>query len=544
MYKILLVDDEPEVREGIRESIQWDTHGFELVGDCTNGQEALEAIERLRPDVVLSDIYMPFMDGLELTKHVSERYPFTKMIILTGYDSFEYAQQALRLKAYDFILKPITAMELRKLLDKVRQDMDEEKKIREDYTKLQQLLDQSLPLLKERFLERLVTSFLSINEIRERSEYFQITWPTSNYIVMVMDIDDFGSYYSESDLLKDAELLRFACYNIIGDLMDYYTGITFRTREERMAVILCGDQENQLYENAYKLADEIRQCIERYLKFTVTIGVGRVCASLDQLPLSYEGAVSALDYRFLLGKNRIVSIVEMEGTGPEGKPVPELNMDWSRKLASAVKAGILSEAEAQIEQLMRVWKESMMPIEACYLNLQKIVVVLMNVVQEMGGNEITLFTERGIVLADSYRFKTLDEIEHWVKGIIKLVVQFATEQRSDLTKLQVMRAVEYIEANYHSEEISLQHLCRHVLMSTSYFSMIFKQHTGDTFVEYLTRVRIEKAGELLQETQLKSYEIAAKVGVADPHYFSVLFKKHTGMTPTEYREKVARERQQ
>jgi two-component system response regulator YesN len=480
------------------------------------------------------------MDGLELTREIGLHHPFTKVIILTGYDSFDYAQQALRLKAYDFILKPITASEIRSLLDKVKLDMDEERKIREDMTRLQQLLNQSLPLLKERFLERLVTASLPLDEIRERSDYFQIHWPSSSqYIVLVLDADDFGDRGTESTEF-DSELLRFAGFNIVLEIMERNSGITFRTREERTVVILYGQQEQQLYESAYAAAEEFRQCIKRYLKYTVTVGVGRVCSSLDRLSLSYKGAVSALDYRFLLGKNRIVSIVDMEGSGDIG--IPELNAEWRRELGSAIKSGALGEAETQIEQLISSLKSARTPVEACYLHIQKVIVLMMNAVQELGGNEINLFTEWGITLADSYSIKTLDEMEQWLKGIVKQVVEFVSEQRSDMTKLQVLRAADYIEAEYSNEEMSLQHVCRHVLMSASYFSSIFKQHTGETFVEYLTRIRIEKAKELLQATPLKSYEIASRVGVADPHYFSVLFKKHTGSTPTEYRDKLAKER--
>jgi two-component system, response regulator YesN len=533
MYKILIVDDEPEVREGIRDSIRWNEHGFELVGDCADGREALEAVERLKPDLVLSDIYMPFMDGLELTREIAQHHPFTKVIILTGYDSFDYAQQALRLKAYDFILKPITAGEIRTLLDKVKLDMDEESMIREEMTRLQHQLSQSLLLLKERFLERLVTASLPLDEIRERSDYFQIHWlPSSQYIVLVLDADDFGDL-GTGPIELDSELLRFAGFNIVSEIMDRNTGITFRTREERTVVILCGPQEDQLYESAYKVAEQFQQCIKRYMKYTFTVGVGRVCGSLDRLALSYKGAVSALDYRFLLGKNRIISIVDMEGSSDMG--IPELNAEWSRELGSAIKAGALGEVETRIEQMISSLKSARTPVEACYLHIQKVIVLLMNAVQELGGNEISLFTKWGITLADSYDIKTLDEIERWLKGIVKQVAEFVSEQRSDMTKLQVMRAVDYIEAEYSNEEMSLQHVCRHVLMSASYFSSIFKQHTGETFVEYLTRVRIEKAKELLRDTDMKINDVAEKAGY-QPSYFNRIFKKQEGVTPSQYRE--------
>ncbi|WP_409342888.1 response regulator [Paenibacillus sp. MBLB4367] len=543
MYKIMVVDDEAIVREGIKERISWAEHGFKLTGDYANGREALEAIERDKPDIVLSDICMPQMDGLELTRHIQGRYPFIKVIILTGHDDFDYAQQALRLKAYDFILKPITANELRTLLDKLKLELDEETHNREDLTRLQLQLNESLPLLKERFLERLVTTALPEEEIRERLSYFRLpALAPGGCLALVVDIDDFGMRQPASTD-TDIEMLRFAGFNILQEVLREMLGedggIAFRTREERMVIVLAGRTDDALYETAYALAEEVRHSIEKYLRFTVTAGVGRAAAGPEQLPQSYRSAVAALDYRFLLGKNRVISILDMEG---KHTAQPGAGTEWSRKLSSGIKTGTLQDVHALIGQLLAELKTSMLPLEACYLHIQKAVVALMNTIQELGGNELAFFTEHGIALTDIYRFKTLDELEGWLKDVCGKAVRYMSEQRSDYTKLQLLQATAYIGEHYKDEELSLQQLCRHVGMSASYFCAVFKQHTGETFVEYVTRTRMLKAKELLQHTPLKSYEIAAQVGYADPNYFSVLFKKHCGASPTEYRDKLLREK--
>lgn len=274
MYKIMIVDDEAIVRQGIKSSIQWNEHGFELIGDYVNGRDALEAIAIQKPDLVLSDIYMPFMDGLELTRQIQIHYPYIKVIILTGYDNFDYVQQALRLKAFDFIIKPITANELRILLDKVKSVMDEEKEQHEDMSRLQIQLNQSLPLLKERFLENAVTSRIKTEDLKERFQYFQLPWISPDYLVMVIDIDDFGER-NDHESEHSIELLRFASYNITKEIVNKENGIAFRTREELTVVILSGQLEFQLYSLACQLAEEIRYYIDKYLKFTVSVGIGR-----------------------------------------------------------------------------------------------------------------------------------------------------------------------------------------------------------------------------------------------------------------------------
>lgn len=534
MYKVIIVDDEAVVRIGLKNTINWNEHGFELIGDYANGREAWDAVELNRPELVISDISMPFMDGLELAGLISAQFPYIKMIILTGFDEFEYAQQAIRLKISDFILKPITAQEIRLLLDRIKAEMDEENQRREDLGRLNHQLEQSLPLLKERFLERLVAVGLSKVEIEERFAYFNLPPVSPLYLVMVVDIDDFGErelpFYEH-----DAEFLRFAAFDIFQETLERDHILTFRTREERMVAIICGQEnENFLYEQVFSLAEEVRYHVEKYLKFTVTIGIGRTCTRAEQLPLSYKSALSVIDYRFLLGKNRVFSIMDIEGKPSNAMP---LSLDWDRKLATAVKTGAVQDAYHLIEMGVAELKTSLAPVEACMLQMQKVVLSLMNSIQELAIHEHVHPFDQQIKLMNVFRFKTLDEIEVWLKDEVSSVISAITDNRNYLTNMQIHRAVEYIDTNYANEKMSLQDLCRHVLMSTSYFSLVFKQHTGETFIEYLTGVRVAKAKELLHSSTLKLYEIAEQVGYKDPNYFSILFKKHTGITPKDYRDK-------
>jgi two-component system, response regulator YesN len=540
MYKVMLVDDESLVRVGLKNTIDWPCHGFELIGDYENGRDAWEAIERSKPDLIISDISMPFMDGLELAGAVASQYPYIKMIMLTGFDQFEYAQQAIRLKVSDFILKPITASEIRQLLDKVRLDMDEEFKRHEDRNRLQIQLNQSLPLLKERFLERMVVLGLGKPEIQERFAFFGLPALAPGYVILAADIDDFGEreqlengYWDE----HDAEFLRFAAYNIFEEVAKRENVLLFRTREQRIVALLSGrEEESALYENAFRIGEEVRHHVEKFLKFTVTIGVGRMSASLEQLPQAYRSALAALDYRFLFGKNRVIGILDLEGNPSSPPP----NSDWSRKLAASVKTASIRDAYRLIEEEVAVLRTSLIPIEACFLHIQMAVLSLMNTIQELSllDRNPALHPQ---TLMDVYRFKTLDEIEGWLKQIVHSAMETIADNRDHFTSSQMSRAVEYIETNYANETMSLQDLCRHVLMSTSYFSLVFKQHTGETFVEYLTGVRIAKAKELLCHTTLKFYEIAQRVGYGDPNYFSILFKKRTGRTSKEYREMHTKE---
>lgn len=538
MYKIIIVDDDVEVREGMKEIIEWNLHGFELIGDYSNGSEALEAISDNKPDLVLSDICMPFMDGIELTRQIGLNYPYIKVIILTGYDDFDYAQQALRLKAYDFIVKPITAHEIHHLLDRVRIDMDEETKNREDLSQLKKQLQQSLPLLKERFLEQLINRTLPHEEIQDKFHYFRLPFISPPYLVIAIDIDGVDES-RRSRWENDPELLRYAAFNIVEEVLGGASAIIFRTREERIVAIFSGEAEEALHEAVVGLSEAICFSVEKYLKFTVTVGIGTPCRTLRDLPLSYKGAVSALDYRFLLGNNQVISISDMESSVSSAQ---QLDIEWSRKFTTFIKTGTLRDAEHLIGVLLDNMRASYLPVGACYLQIQTIIIAMVNTMHELVGNNITSFHGHRLLLRNINDFHTLDEIGKWLMEICSEAISFISEQRNDLTNMQVQSVIEFIEQNYADEELSLQDICRHVHMSKSYLSSVFKQHTDHTIMEYVTRTRVEKAKELLQHTMLKSYEIANKVGYSDPQYFSVLFKKNTGTTPTEFRERLIRER--
>lgn len=535
MYTILIVDDESFVREGIKENINWQEHGFELVGDCSNGMEAMEAVDKFKPDIVLTDICMPFVDGLELTRYIVEKYPWIKVVILTGYDEFEYAQQAVKLKAYDYMLKPITANELRKVLDKLKKELDDESHKLEDFNKLKKQLRESLPLLKERFFNRLIQGNLRDSEIWEKLEHFDIDLAGNTYLVFTVDIDDYGDLKLAHPETDD-ELFHFAVYNISEEILsEKEKCIVFQTSTEKTVAILVGEDAQTLQESAISSAEKIRQAVEKYLKFSVTIGIGKSTTNICDINLSYKYALSALDYRFLLGKNRVIGIYDIEGSTIER---PIYNKEWERKLVSAIKTGTTDEINSITASLIQSLKESYTSVNKCYYQVQQAVMSVIGALNELGVSEMEVYGEEETLLTGIYKLKTLDEIRKWLEGLFRRASDHLTGRRNDYCQVQAAKAVEYIKENYFNTELSLNAICKHLLMSTSYFSSIFKNYTGQTFVEYLTKVRVEKAMELLKATSLKTYEIAEKVGYNDAHYFSMIFKKASGCSPSDYRDRV------
>lgn len=529
MYKIIMIDDEDEVREGIKRKTNWETCGFQLVGDFDNGRDAYEALESLQPDAVITDICMPFMDGLQLTELIAANYRDVKVIIVTGYEDFDYAKQAIKLKVKDYLLKPINAAEFTEFLHKLRQELDEERKQREDVTFLRHQFHESMPLLRERFLERLVTSCMRRDEIERKFQMFGLSLSGPSITVLALDIDEFHREFY-NDQVAEEELLRFAAYNIFHEIMEKEQGgIVFRTRDDKLVALLSGDPE-RIELTCQTLAEHVRYSIEKYLSMTVTMGIGRTCSDLPDLPKAFQEALSALDYRFLLGKNRVISIGDMEF----GSSLDNLSyIHMEKKLISAIKTGEKTVVTLTLQEWINEMKKGTCSMDKCYGKLNKLLVALMNVLVETGFEEAAVLGDHSFM--ELYVRKTLDDVRLWLEGICLALVDLLAEKRTTVSQAQMEAAVAYIHAHYADEQLSLQQVCNHIYMSMSYFSALFKPHTGETFVEYVTRYRLDKAKEMLAASQLKTYELAAKVGYSDPQYFSVIFKRNTGMTPKEFR---------
>lgn len=527
---MIIVDDEKLVRDNIRQCINWEAHGFCFRGAYANGKEAIDAIKREQPQVVLTDICMPFMDGLQLCAYLHQNHPSIKVILLTGFDDFEYAQQALRMKAYDYMLKPITACELRSLLDKVKLDMKEEQSQHCQLMTMRMQLNQSLPLLMEKKLEEMISIQMPVKERNKRLREFHLPELNGNVIAMMIDLDDFGSRKSNLTIY-DQGLLRYACLNITSELSSRRGGIAFQSKEEKIIVLLANARAELLDAAAEALAEEIKGIVGKQLKLTITVGIGEICTDAADLPHATRTANQSLSYRLFLGINRTITYREVV----KRRDSDLIGTDWGRRLSLCLKTESVAEARLLLDEIFGNLKLSTMTIEGCYRLLLRLITAVMDTLREVRGE--LAFLEEGIdPFQELYQWKTLEQIRLWLEKLCNGAIAIAADQRSQIVNGGMIIATDYIEKHFYKEDLSLHAVCKHVMMSPSYFSASFKQFTGKTFVEYLTRIRMQKAKEYLLCSDLRSYEIAYKIGYKDHNYFSAVFKKQTGQSPTEYRE--------
>lgn len=530
MYKVLLVDDEILVREAISAKIEWNQLGYELAGDCENGKAAIEFLNETPVDVVLTDIGMPYVDGMQLSKYICENFPQTSIIIFSGYSDFEYAKQAIQYKVSEYILKPVTKQELSEVLLRIKDKLDgerqQEQKI-DELTKVYRTYTKNEALIVSRTLSRLVRGTQEVSTSLKELEEFGITVESLAYRVVVVDIDVYSDLYEiDDELKKESALMSFVVENIANEIVSSHeAGLTYRDSDNRVCLLLYANRQGDIRTRAKSICSDIKEHVHEAMKLSISIGIGRLVEDLEGLPKSYDSAIEILRYRYTKG-NGIIFDCEEDRIG--ANPI-ELE-PWYKEIIAAVSGGddtLLCDALEHIERWMCVGFVSKNQVVAYLHQVLRLVCETVQKADEGFGLEeadVTNVTEarslqKAMILVQEYAKKGLEAVA-------------AAGQSSG--ERQAMMAMDYLEQNYNNQELSLNSICEYLNISTSRFSSIFKESTGKTFTEVLTSIRMERAKELLTQTSLKNYEIAEKVGFSDPHYFSIAFKKTTGKTPKEF----------
>jgi len=535
MYKLILVDDEEEVRSGIMEKIKWEQYGFELVGEAENGREALDMAEKFTPDVVITDIKMPFMDGLQLSEELRKRYPTIKIIILTGFDKFEYAQKAVNLNVVEYALKPVSSKEFIQVLLRVKAQIDEEMLRKKDMEAMKEYYVKSLPVLKEKFLTYLITSKLNKQEIQEKCKNYNINLLGNKFVVAAINIDRKITYKDKKvDNSNEVDLFKFAVINIIEEILcKRERGLVFIHNDLIVLINPYLEEDRSfIFNNVQTTLEEIRQNIEKYLKLTITIGLGTIISDVSHMPDSYQNAILALDYRFIMGNNRIIWIEDIEPSSSEKIVFDEI---MEHDLRSSIKVGTESKIIQTIEGLFSQLLDVNAPFKHFQIYLLEILTTIIKTAESLNVDLTYIFGENYNLFVELYEFNDLEQVKNWLEYISIKIMNYITKDRQDSCTLLVEKTKAYINKYYSDSSITINTLCNYLFISPTYFSFIFKKETKMTFINYLTQIRMEASKELIKATKLKSFEIAYKVGYAEPNYFSYCFKKHFGISPSEYR---------
>lgn len=533
MYRVLLVDDEILVRDAIRENINWDKLDCELVGDCQNGQEAAEFVKANPVDIVLTDICMPYMDGMELSHFLHDNYPDIVIVIFSGFGEFEYAKKAIQYDVSEYLLKPVTAMELTGVLENMKEKVDQrkhEKERLENLTKVSQDYRKNVQVIRSKAMEALVTCSQNVQESIYQLKNLGIELEASQYRVAVFDFDLYSDMYQiDMEKQQESALMAFVLFNISDEIVSQENaGIAYQEGNNRVCVLFYGDSVKTSGNMVLKICGEIQQKVKEVIGMDVSICVGNRVKHLEELIISYNNAFLALQYRYLLGGGMLLDL-ENQKLGINISLYEHL-----QELTEALKSGRKERMDQVFSRMEEEIKGAIVEKSRACLYLQQIIRSVRNVYEMVEGDFEKIQRKQDELLQKVTEQKTFQKAIGLVKEYAQQVMGELLELNSSSGQRQAVMAIDYIQNNYMDPNLSLNSLCSYLCISTSHFSTIFKEVTGETFMDVLIRTRMQKAKELLENTTMKNYEIAEKVGFSDPHYFGISFKKMTGKTPTEY----------
>lgn len=539
MYRMIVVDDKEDIIQGIQAMGQWDDIGIVISGCAHDGQEALKLIEKNEPHIVITDIKMPIMDGLQLTESIKRMSPEIKVVILSGYDEFQFAQQALKLGAEEYLLKPIRIHQLKEVILRVIRKLDEELARKEEEAKLLERLQQSLPLLRNKYFQQLLVEPAGIHEeeVARRLNFLEVNLYSHHLAVILVEIDHYhgiidpDSYQQSEWLHREIEELEHN-FNLENVKIAVFTDTS-----ERMGWIVSVPSLNNLPEinqNIFALAEKINLLAEKKENISLSIGIGRFYSGFSQLFHSYQDAVEALTHKFLLGSNQIIHIDDVL---PDQKLSFIYPVEIEKKLLLNLKTGAYQETEHLLENYFEVLDHyTYSSPKFIKKSLMGFILSLSRVLLELNIDEESVTENNDDLLTQITKFDTLDEIKKWIRKIVVKINLISSSEKKHKAKVKMERAKEYI-AQHIADEISLNAVAHYIDLSPNYFTTLFKEYTRETFMDYVIKIRIEKARELIQTGRYKVYEVANRVGYYDARYFSEIFKKYVGVTPADYLKK-------
>lgn len=532
MYKVMLVDDEEEVRSAIERRIDWESIGFRVVATAENGEEALEKAEQCVPDVVMSDIHMPFMDGLTFCRKLKELMPETKIVIFSGYDEFEYAKEAIKLEAEEYILKPIDAQELNQVFVRIKDRLDEELAKRRDIERLETYYKESLPILKEQYLISLLEGRLTKSEIQQFVQNQEFLMESAFYVVCVLEAD----IRKDEDMKNskmNKELISVSVQQLAKEELDK-NGISYRILNYLGVIVIIGFLKSTTeYMPLQNEMNQICRLCDKMLGVQVSAGIGNIYGNVRDLGYSYAEAKDAMAYRFVLNENQAISIKDVE---PNISEEPFIDDSLLREVVKQIKVGEEESLKNSIDELIREMKKNFVSPFQLQLFFVEFYAELMKLARAYQLNQDMLVQMNINIGNEIHQFATLEALGDWITNTCMQLRSFIRKERKDTTRLITEKAIQYIQENYQDSNLSVDKVCSHLGVSPTYFSSLFKKETEMSFVAYLTKVRMEEAVRLLEETQEKSYVIAGMVGYEEPNYFSYVFKKYYGVSPSKYRQ--------
>ena len=534
--KVFLVEDEMVIRRGIKNSIDWEKEGYIFCGEASDGELAYPMIIKEKPDILITDIRMPFMDGLDLCKLVKKELPNIKILILSGYDEFDYAKEAIRLGVTEYLLTPISSGKLLEALNGVSESIRREKEDKDLVRKYMEEMRENTEHEKQKFFEQMIAGNLSMADALETGKKYEMNLSAGMYNLLLF------RFTLGKENRKSGELLGEAEYAIekLTERLEYV--FEFQRGVEGWAFLLMADNEEQMSERVKELSKDLEEIMKNYSTIAYFGGIGQPVARLRELEESFREAERALAARFTMELNRIISVedIRMAQNVDTLDDIEITSFGEIEKTRTMLEKFLNNGAEDEIDEFVDVYinelpEENLKSVLMRQYIIMDAYIVMMSFCEKIEGIEGEMQAQSEELKNSMKTIQTLEEIKNYIRMLLKKIIgvrdTISGRRYSDIIEI----AKDQIRKTYMSDEISLNTIAAEVGMSPSYFSSIFSKEMGKTFVEYLTEIRMDRAKELLMCSSMKTSEIGYEVGYKDPHYFSYIFKKTQNCTPKEFR---------
>lgn len=537
MLTLLLVDDQRKDLDGVSRMLNWEALGLRLVGTAVNGEDGQRKAEALSPDIILTDVIMPFMDGLAMMEAVRRTHPMTRFIFMSCHDEFSHVRKALSMGATGYVLKPVVASELQETVSKAVDEVTAEKQKELDEAHLEARLRESLPSLREGHLRSLLYGSDADEEtLRENGRFLGIDIPKAACLcVLYLEIDE--GVPEGAGNAKERHLQHVGIRALVEEHVRVHPSTWLMTVDEAHLAMLfadaSGDLEPVLRKRILDFATGLAADVRRLLGDTLTVGISPIARSLLDLERCFLQARDSVRLKFQLGKGQVILA--------EDRRLPEVRTGYDpNRMLQEIRRALLSpdpgDVDAFVDRLTGTSGEA--PSESytrfvCTSSLSFAQLVLL----ELNGTlEDALGDESGLY-ERTFRLETAQDIASCLKETLR-AIQRHIGLRNGVRNQKIIEKIEEIVREKHASDLTIADVAHEIYLSPSYTGYLYKQETGRSFTEYLTRVRVEKAKELLRDTRLKIFEVAERVGFTNKSYFCSLFKEKTGLTPKEYRESL------
>lgn len=537
MLKMIIADDEQIILDGIRESIDWVSFDIHVAGTAQNGIIALELAKEYNPDIIITDIQMPGLNGLELVKQLKKIRSDIKIIIISAYEQFAYAQEAISLGVLSFITKPLKKQRIIEEVVKARDLILDERRRKENLDQLEEMYQNSLPTLQEYFHNKLIMGKTKLTgDYKKQFSIYGIDIDDDHTGVLVFTLDNLDET-SEEFFEKSVQIILLRIAEMVKQLLPpQYKRTVFQSyNNEVVALYNSNINYSETIQAVSITAEAIKNTLRRTTGISVSAGLGSIYPTLKDVALSYREAVQALNYRLVYGDNAVLYINHVEVKEVKALPFNSLN-DTLTNIQNVLWTGKAEEVLKIIDKKLAEWTpHKNIPYYYVQQIFCQLLSALLRTIYEMNIPPEAIYGEPVHLYGELFKKHTLDEITKWYEHLVEKTCVAINQKKALRVSNVIDSAVSYIKQNCQ-KDLSLSEVAEHVNLNPSYLSRLFKEETGIPFIEYVRNTKIDLARELLRHSNKKIYEICEDLGYQNVQYFSTVFKNIVGMTPIEYKK--------